>query len=343
MLSSESNAGPAVASAPVPAVMTWQQELAQAVRSADELLRRLELAGHPGVSVAATTDFPVLVPNSFLQRMQRGNPLDPLLLQVLPQSAELQSPPGFGVDPVGDQAARRGPGLLHKYHGRALLITTSACAVHCRYCFRRTYSYADEPRRLEDWNPTLQLIAEDSSITEIILSGGDPLSLSDRRLAELFQRLDAISHLERIRIHSRWPIIIPSRITSGLLSALQQLRCQPFFVVHANHPQEIAGDCAEALRKLVRAGLPVLNQAVLLRGINDSPDVLEQLCLKLVNLGVLPYYLHQLDRVAGAAHFEVPETIGVQLEAELRRRLPGYAVPRYVRETAGAESKLPVG
>ena len=343
MLRSESNAGPAVASTPIPAAITWQQELAQAIRSADELLRLLELTGHPGLSVTADTDFPVLVPNSFLQRMQRGNPRDPLLLQVLPQSAELQSPSGFGVDPVGDQAARRGPGLLHKYHGRALLITTSACAIHCRYCFRRTYPYADEPRRPEDWNPALQLIAEDSSISEIILSGGDPLSLSDRRLAELFQRLDAISHLERIRIHSRWPIVIPSRVTSGLLSTLQQLRCQPVFVVHANHPQEIAGDCADALRKLVRTGLPVLNQTVLLRGINDSPEVLEQLCLKLVNLGVLPYYPHQLDRVAGAAHFEVPETNGVQLEAELRRRLPGYAVPKYVRETAGAESKLPVG
>ncbi|MFM7055777.1 MAG: EF-P beta-lysylation protein EpmB [Planctomycetota bacterium] len=328
--------------APVSVGSGWQHELAHAIRSADELLRRLNLPTHSTVSHAAAADFPVLVPESFLRRMQPGNPRDPLLLQVLAQTAELESPPGFAADPVGDAAARRSPGLLHKYHGRALLITTSACAVHCRYCFRRAYPYADEPRRPEDWNPALQLIAHDSSIREIILSGGDPLSLSDRRLGELLERLDAIPHLDRIRIHSRWPIVIPSRVTSGLLSALQRRRCQLIFVVHANHPQEIAADCADALRSLVRAGLPVLNQAVLLRGINDSPEILESLCLGLVNLGVLPYYLHQLDRVAGAAHFEVPETIGVQLEAELRKRLPGYAVPKYVRETAGAESKLPV-
>ncbi len=328
--------------ATAPAAAGWQHELAHAIRSSDELLRRLRLPTHPKVSEAAASDFPVLVPESFVRRMQPGNPRDPLLLQVLAQTAELESPPGFASDPVGDKAARRAPGLLHKYHGRALLITTSACAVHCRYCFRRAYPYADEPRRPEDWNPALQVIAEDNSIREIILSGGDPLSLSDRRLGELLERLDVIPHLERVRIHSRWPIVIPSRVTSGLVSMLQQRRCQPIFVVHANHPQEIAADCADALRTLVRAGLPVLNQAVLLRGINDSADTLEELSLRLVNLGVMPYYLHQLDRVAGAAHFEVPETVGVQLEAELRRRLPGYAVPQYVRETAGAESKLPV-
>ena len=318
----------------------WQRELARAVRSTADLRKRLLLPAEVGSN--HTADFPVLVPESFLRRMQPGNPLDPLLLQVLPQSAELESPPGFVSDPVGDMAARRSPGLLHKYHGRALLITTSACAVHCRYCFRREYPYADEPRRADDWNPALQSIAQDSSIREIILSGGDPLSLSDRRLEELFLRLDSIPHLDRIRIHSRWPIVLPSRVTTRLLSALNALRSQPVFVVHANHPQEIAADCVDALRLLVRSGIPVLNQAVLLRGINDSPEVLEQLCLTLVNLGVMPYYLHQLDRVAGAAHFEVAESVGVQLEAELRRRLPGYAVPLYVREIAGADSKLPV-
>jgi EF-P beta-lysylation protein EpmB len=342
MVSSSSQVEGLMPVVPASAAAGWQQELAHAIRSSDELLRRLRLPTRPKVSEAAASDFPVLVPESFVRRMQPGNPQDPLLLQVLAQTAELESPPGFSSDPVGDEAARRSPGLLHKYHGRALLITTSACAVHCRYCFRRAYPYADEPRRPEDWNPALQLIAEDNSIREIILSGGDPLSLSDRRLGELLVRLDAIPHLERVRIHSRWPIVIPSRVTSGLVSVLQQRRCQPIFVVHANHPQEIAADCADALRTLVRAGLPVLNQAVLLRGINDSPDTLEELSLRLVNLGVMPYYLHQLDRVAGAAHFEVPETIGVQLEAELRRRLPGYAVPQYVRETAGAESKLPI-
>lgn len=327
----------------LPTADSWQRELAHAIRSPEVLLKRLRLStGSAAAAAAAAADFPLLVPESFLRRMEPGNPRDPLLLQVLPQPAELESPPGFVADPVGDMPARRSPGLLHKYHGRALLITTSACAIHCRYCFRRTYPYADEPRRSDDWDPALRLVAEDNSIREIILSGGDPLSLSDRRLTELLQRLDAIPHLDRIRIHSRWPIVLPSRITTGLLSTLQHLRAQPIFVVHANHPHEIAADCADALRQLVRSGLPVLNQAVLLRHVNDSIDTLEQLCLRLVNLGVMPYYLHQLDRVTGAAHFEVAETVGLQLEAELQRRLPGYAVPRYVRETPGAESKLPV-
>ncbi|MEY2726163.1 MAG: L-lysine 2,3-aminomutase [Planctomycetota bacterium] len=320
----------------------WQQELSQAIRSADELLRRLGLDALGGGHGEAAGDFPVLVPQSFLERMQPGNPRDPLLLQVLPQVEELQPVAGFVPDPVGDVAARRSPGLLHKYHGRALLVVTSVCAIHCRYCFRRSYPYAEDPRRPDDWDPAMQVLAEDTSIHEVILSGGDPLSLSDRRLEELCERLSAIPHLERIRIHSRWPIVLPSRVTSQLIGLLQSLRQQPVFVVHANHPQEIVGECEAVLRQLVRSGIPVLNQAVLLRGINDSADVLEQLCRKLVNLGVMPYYLHQLDRVVGSAHFEVSETVGRGLESELRRRLPGYAVPRYVRAEAGAESKLPM-
>ena len=320
----------------------WQQELSQAVRSADELLRRLGLDALGAEHDRAARDFPVLVPQSFLDRMQPGNPRDPLLLQVLPQLEELQTVAGFVSDPVGDLAARRSPGLLHKYHGRALMVVTSACAIHCRYCFRRSYPYAEDPHRPDEWDAALRVLAEDTSIREVILSGGDPLSLSDRRLEELCGRLSAIPHLDRIRIHSRWPIVLPSRVTSRLIALLQAMPQQPVFVVHANHPQEIVGECAGVLRQLVRSGIPVLNQAVLLRGINDSADVLEQLCLNLVNLGVMPYYLHQLDRVAGAAHFEVSERTGLELEAELRRRLPGYAVPRYVRELAGAESKLPV-
>lgn len=320
----------------------WQRELSRAIRSADELLRRLGLDGLVGDHGLESGDFPVLVPESFLERMERGNPRDPLLLQVLPQGDELQSVSGFVSDPVGDQAARRSPGLLHKYHGRALLVVTSACAIHCRYCFRRSYPYSEDPRRPEDWEPALQVLAEDTSIREVILSGGDPLSLSDRRLEELCQRLSEIPQLERIRIHSRWPIVLPSRVTPRLMELLQSLRQQVVFVVHANHPQELSGECSGVLRKLVRSGITVLNQAVLLRGINDTVEILEQLCLNLVNLGVMPYYLHQLDRVAGAAHFEVSEATGLALEAELRRRLPGYAVPRYVREVAGAESKLPV-
>lgn len=321
---------------------SWQRELSQAVRSTHELLQRLNLPAPPESSTPADAGFPVLVPENFLQRMQPGNPRDPLLLQVLPLPNELLANPDFTADPVGDLNARRSPGLLQKYHGRALLVTTSACAIHCRYCFRRDYPYAEDPRRPDDWAPALQTIASDPSIREIILSGGDPLSLGDRRLENLCQQLAEIPHLERLRFHSRWPIVLPSRVTPALLALLESLPLQTVFVVHANHPQEITGDCPAALRKLVKAGIPVLNQTVLLREINDSAEILEELCLKLVNLGVLPYYLHQLDRVAGAAHFEVPESLGLQIEATLRQRLPGYAVPRYVREIPGELSKSPI-
>ncbi|MEZ6124347.1 MAG: EF-P beta-lysylation protein EpmB [Planctomycetaceae bacterium] len=321
---------------------TWQRQLAGAVRSWRELLRILQIQERdlPPIAQSHTTEaFPVLVPHSFLQRMETGNPRDPLLLQVLPVNAEDQAVAGFTSDPVSDEAARKAPGLLQKYHGRALLITTGTCAVHCRYCFRREYPYHEEPRRPDDWQPAIDCVAGDDSISEVILSGGDPLMLSDRRLEDLLRRLDAIPHLTRIRIHSRLPIVLPARITSSLLALLTGLRCQVIMVVHANHGHEIQKDCVEALTALVRSGLPVLNQAVLLKDVNDDPQVLETLCLKLVGLGVIPYYLHQLDRVQGASHFEVSEARGRQLIRMLADRLPGYAVPRYVREVPGRAGK----
>jgi EF-P beta-lysylation protein EpmB len=272
--------------------------------------------------------------------MRPGDPHDPLLRQVLPLGDELLDAPGYSVDAVGDAAARIAPGLLHKYRGRALLIATGACAVHCRYCFRRSYAYGEEPRRLEEWEPAFTAIAADASLHEIILSGGDPLMLTDARLAAMIERLEAIPHLRRLRIHSRLPIVLPDRMMPGLTGLLCATRLTPIMVVHANHPREIQGDCADALRTLVRAGIPTLNQAVLLRGVNDDVDALAALCERLIDLGVMPYYLHQLDRVRGAAHFEVPEETGRALVAELRRRLPGYAVPRYVREVPGADHKL---
>jgi EF-P beta-lysylation protein EpmB len=340
---------------------SWQRDLAGAVRDRSVLLSRLGLSDTavltPGTLQGETSpdetlresaampdfpDFPLLVPESFLARMQPGNPRDPLLLQVLPQPNELMSHPGFVADAVGDLSARRAPGMLHKYAGRALLIASGACAIHCRYCFRREYPYSDDPRRFEDWNPTIQEIEGDSSLHEVILSGGDPLMLNDDLLERLCRRLEEIPHLERIRLHTRLPIVLPSRVTTELLKVLTNLRTQTIFVVHANHPAEIAADCADALRLLVRAGLPVLNQAVLLKGINDSAEVLEQLSRRLINLGVMPYYLHQLDRVQGTAHFEVTEAQGRELVQALSARLPGYAVPRYVREIPGESSKTPL-
>ena len=322
---------------------SWHRSLAAAVRDVDELLLLLDLSSEwsePGRAAAGL--FPLLVPHSYLARMERGNPHDPLLRQVLPLGEEVQETTGYVDDPLSEDAARVVPGLLQKYQGRALLITTGACAVHCRYCFRRHYPYGNEPRRLDEWEPALAAIEADGAIREVILSGGDPLMLADERLGVLCRRIDGIPHVRRLRIHTRLPIVLPDRVTDEFSSLLGSLRSAAIVVVHANHPRELVDDCEAALRTLVRGGFPVLNQAVLLRRVNDSADVLAELSERLIELGVMPYYLHQLDRVAGAAHFEVPEQEGRRLVDELRRRLPGYAVPRYVREIAGADYKVPL-
>jgi EF-P beta-lysylation protein EpmB len=271
--------------------------------------------------------------------MRPGDPRDPLLRQVLPLADEQARPLGYGFDPVGDGRAMQSPGLLRKYRSRALMVTTGACAVHCRYCFRRHFPYDAGPRSLDEWEPALGKIAADRSIREVILSGGDPLVLVDGHLAELARRLAAIRHVRRLRIHTRLPIVIPERVTGELLEWLRGTRLAPLVVVHANHANELDDAVAGALGRLIDAGVPLLNQSVLLSGVNDRADALVDLCERLVDLRVMPYYLHQLDRVAGAAHFEVPREEGRRLVAELRRRLPGYAVPRYVQEIDGAEYK----
>lgn len=321
----------------------WQQELVDALRDPDELCRRLDLPPEFATQAqAAAAEFPLLVPASFLARIVPGDVSDPLLRQVLPITAELAEVAGDRLDPVGDDRAEIVPGLLQKYAGRALLITTGVCAVHCRYCFRRHYPYEAAPRRLEDWEPAFQALEQDPSIREVLLSGGDPLTLTDSRLAALLQRLEAIPHLTRVRLHTRLPIVIPARVTTEYIELLQRSRLMVWQVLHANHAQELTGDCAEAVRRLVQSGRPVLNQAVLLGGVNDSVAALVALSERLIDLGVMPYYVHQLDRVSGAAHFEVPETEGRRLIAELRKVLPGYAVPRYVRETPGEPHKTPL-
>lgn len=322
---------------------SWHESLAQAIRDPAVLVERL---GLPDEFAWDATDaanlFPLMVPQSYLARMQPGNPRDPLLLQVLPSGEELKTFAGYQIDPVGDEASRKAPGLLHKYQGRALMIATGACAVHCRYCFRRHYPYGHEPRRLTDWKPALDALTADDSIQEVILSGGDPLMLTDARLTELVDRLADISHVKRLRIHSRLPIVLPDRVTTPLIELLTTSRLTPIMVVHANHPNEVVDDCAAALKRLVRSGVTTLNQAVLLRNINDDEETLFRLSESLIDLGVIPYYLHQLDRVQGAAHFEVNESVGLALIANLQKRLPGYAVPRYVREVPGVEQKTPI-
>jgi EF-P beta-lysylation protein EpmB len=326
-----------------PRPSTWQQELADAIRDPDVLIDRLGLPEslRPGARQAAKL-FPLFVTASFIRRMRTADPCDPLLLQVLPLGGETDSTPEFTADPLEEASAHRAAGLLQKYAGRALMVATGACAIHCRYCFRRSFPYGDEPRRLADWKPTFAHLRADSSIHEIILSGGDPLMLTDARLSEVVARLDQIPHLDRLRIHTRLPIVLPSRVTGRLIELLRSTRMTPIVVVHANHPAEVAGDCRDALRELVTSGLTVLNQSVLLAGINDEIDALAELSLRLINVGVIPYYLHQLDRVTGTAHFEVPESRGLELIAALRERLPGYAVPQYVREVPGEPHKVPL-
>ncbi len=326
---------------PVPSCQTtpWQKAQQQAVRDPAELLRLLALpASLLPAARAAAERFPLRVPHAFIARMQRGNPDDPLLRQVLPLADELADHPGFGADPVGDGDARRAPGLLHKYAGRALLIVTATCAAHCRYCFRRHFPYG-ENRQLD---AALAAIARDDSLGEIILSGGDPLSLSDARLSALLDRLEAIPHLRRLRIHSRHPVLLPARVTDELCHRLATCRLPVVMVMHTNHAQEIDETVRTAFRRLGETGATLLNQSVLLRGVNDDADALVSLSEALFEAGVLPYYLHQLDRVAGAAHFEVDDHRALALHARLRARLPGYLVPRLVREAPGEPAKTPL-
>ena len=327
---------PPAGSAPV----TWQQALARAVRDPSVLCHRLGLDATCQRRAKRAADlFPLRVPHEYIARMQPGDPSDPLLRQVLPLDEELHVAGGYTNDPVGDAAAALEPGLLQKYSGRALLITTGVCAVHCRYCFRRHFPYAEMPRSPAAWRPGLEHIAADRTIHEVILSGGDPLTLADRTLEQLATAIQQIPHVRRLRVHTRLPIMIPQRVGDELLDWLCGTRLAPVMVVHANHPAEIDDAVAAALQRLVDAGVPVLNQSVLLRGVNDNVDVLAELSERLVDLRVMPYYLHQLDRVTGAAHFEVPPDEGRRMIASLRARLPGYAVPRYVQERQGELSK----
>jgi len=321
----------------------WQKHFAEAIRDLPTLLHRVGLADHAAAgTLAADSDFPVLVPESYLRRIRPGDPRDPLLLQVLPQKSENIVVDNFTFDPLQEDVARIAPGLLHKYHGRALLIAHGSCAVHCRYCFRRHFPYQAEPQGWEDWQPALAAIRRDATLQEILLSGGDPLILSNRRLQQLLEALAAIPHVRRVRIHSRLPVVLPDRVTSGLMALLKSTRLRVIMVIHANHARELTADCAGALEQLVEAGFMVLNQAVLLRGVNDSVEALVELCERCIDLGVSPYYLHQLDQVRGAAHFEVPVSTGQMLIREIRKRLPGYAVPRYVWEEPGGTSKMPL-
>ena len=332
------------------AVATWQQQQAAAVTDVAELLQRLDLQAtqlHPdGIDAlrAASAGFALRVPHSFIARMRVGDPADPLLRQVLALPAETVAQPGFASDPLAETAARRAPGLLQKYQGRALLVTTAACAVHCRYCFRREYDYAADNADQDAgrWDAALAVLAGDPSVHEVILSGGDPLSLGNARLQGLLQRLEQLPHLRRLRLHTRSPIVLPARVDSGLQRLLAERRLPMTVVVHANHPAEIDADVTAALRSLRATGVTLLNQSVLLAGVNDSVDALQGLSEALHGAGALPYYLFLLDRVNGTGHFEVTATRARALINALNTRLPGFLVPRLVQELPGQPGKTAV-
>jgi EF-P beta-lysylation protein EpmB len=317
----------------------WQAELRDAVRDVAELAALLELpADVVRARVAAASAFPLLVPRGFVARMRKRDPDDPLLLQVLPLAIENSVPAGYSGDPLGEQAVAH-EGLLRKYAGRALLIASGACPVHCRYCFRRWFPYQTQLAARADWSSALAALRAAPDIEEVILSGGDPLSLSNRRLSTLLRMLETIPSLRRVRIHTRFPIMLPTRVDRGLLELLAATSLQTIVVVHANHAREIDSAVAGALQALRRNIDQLLNQSVLLRGVNDRADTLVALSERLFECGALPYYLHMLDPVAGAAHFVVEESLALELMQEMRAALPGYLVPRLVREIPGKPSK----
>lgn len=328
----------------------WQLAWRDAVRDPRELLALLGLEaladaipdGPPSPGAPRGEPFPLRVPRGFVARMRVGDPRDPLLRQVLPLDAEQRPMPGFTLDAVGDGAARAAHGVIRKYHGRALLVATGSCAIHCRYCFRRHFPYAEETAAADGWRDAVAAIAADDRIDEVILSGGDPLSLATHKLDELTTALAAIPHLRRLRIHTRLPVVLPERVDEALADWLATLPWPVTVVLHANHANEFDATVDAAAARMRAAGAILLNQAVLLRGVNDSVEALAALSERGFEAGVLPYYLHQLDRVTGAAHFEVRDDEARRLHAALAARLSGYLVPRLVREVAGDPGKRPI-
>lgn len=329
--------------APIWQSQSWQNLLANAFNNSDELLAALALDKNDlDVSAAAAADFPLRVPASYVAKMCSGDPNDPLLKQVLPLGAEMKLVEGFNPDPLEENASNPLPGIVHKYHGRVLLITSGACAINCRYCFRRHFPYDDNNPSLAEWEQSLDYIAARPDIDEVILSGGDPLAASDKYLARLVAKIASIKQVKRLRIHSRLPVVIPQRITDDTLAWMDTERFDIAFVVHANHPNELDAHTHQAFQKLRNHGVTLLNQSVLLAGINDDTACLTSLSKKLFSQGVLPYYMHALDKVAGAAHFDVPREHARALAAELLIMLPGYLVPKFVYTQAGAAHKLSV-
>ena len=342
----------------------WQTDLANMITDVEELMeivgltgQQMEIEALAGKTTITTkntassslraffpipTSFPLRVTRSFASRIAKGNPKDPLLLQVLPKPEESFDYKGFSTNPLNESFFQQDYGVLQKYHGRALLITTGACAIHCRYCFRRHFPYQQHQQNRRQWQNSLKKLSQDQSLEEIILSGGDPLILPDHQLAALIQEIGDIPQISTLRIHTRMPVVLPNRITPGLISLLDRTNLNIVIVIHSNHPNEISPEVGSSLTKLRKVSNAVLNQIVLLKDINDTSDTIASLNRKLFAYGILPYYLHMLDKVSGAGHFEADSSVIKRMMIELRQELPGYLVPKVVCETPGALSKTPV-
>lgn len=322
---------------------SWQIELSESFTDPKALLHQLNLDTEITSEILkATKMFPFRVTRSYASRMEKRNIHDPLLRQVLPVDLELIDKPGYSNDPVGDRDAIAAAGVIQKYSERALLLTTGACAINCRYCFRRNFPYNENQLTRRQEQRAFDYLRDSTKIHEVILSGGDPLVLSDNRLEGILEKLSSLNHIKRVRIHTRLPIVLPSRVTTRLIRILTSIRPTPIVVVHTNHCKEIDSEVQEAINRLRDGRITVLNQSVLLKGVNDDFPALSNLSETLFKAGILPYYLHLLDKTNGAAHFEVGIDIALRLQEDLRRKLPGYLVPRFVREHTGAQYKLPI-
>ncbi len=321
----------------------WQNQLAESIKSPEALIEALNLPATllPKLEKAHKM-FPLRVTQSYLDKIEKGNIYDPLLRQILPLTEETIITEGYTTDPVEDKQFEKTPGLLHKYHGRVLLTLTGACGIHCRYCFRRHFDYSSSNPSKQNWDSALEYIQNDNSIYEVIFSGGDPLSLTDQRLSKLAHDIDQITHVKFLRIHTRQITILPDRVNEQFLGWIEKLRLKLIMVVHINHPNEIDQLTSDSLGKLHEIGVELFNQSVLLKGVNNNENTLIQLSLKLIENGVKPYYLHMLDKAQGTAHFNVNESTAKKLIKNMQEKLPGYAIPKLVREVPHTPYKKPI-
>ncbi|WP_286270243.1 EF-P beta-lysylation protein EpmB [Thalassotalea hakodatensis] len=321
---------------------SWQKELAAVVTDPSELLKMLDIDPNAYQDhFSARKLFPVRVPKPFIARMIKGDIDDPLLKQVMPLSDEFIETTGFSTDPLAEHDTVA-EGLLHKYKHRVLMIVKAGCAINCRYCFRRHFPYADNSPNKQRWQQALDYIADHQEINEVIFSGGDPLMANDQHLHWLITEIEGISHVKRLRIHSRLPVVIPQRITPELVNMLANTRLKSTLVFHINHPNEIDEQFANAIEPLRQARIPLFNQSVLLKGVNDEVNTLCHLSEQLFDHGIQPYYLHLFDKVQGVAHFDIDNQQAQTLVAEMMAILPGFLMPKVVREIAGEANKTPI-